>query len=311
MWKINKIFKAATKLKRINIRKIDVLLPMVILLGVNFSIFLTWVIPPDFRLKYERHSSSGTDIWNRVYESYGACSAPKPNSEPYFYTVVFVTLMVPLIMALREAYKARKVQTEFGESWYIRFAFAFLIQMIFVGAPVTVSTYNSPPIFYGMCVLVIFTTTHVILALMFVPKIKALRELRRSEGRTGPISNHSESMEDDDDGLGASFIVEESFHGGPLEQLDDSSDNENSDDDHSTPDEETSENIEAIIVDLEEYRNTLVHKFRLLNSKTKQGETDEKALYKGLAEWHLQMERIVQAGMKTTAESVGSLRVRD
>ena len=85
-----------------------------------------------------------------------------------------------------QAYRARAVQVEFGESTYIALIILSLLQALFIGTPLLVMSSDNPSALYFIKAAVLFITSMAVLSLMFVPKLMHVR--RQSKG--GP-SNKS------------------------------------------------------------------------------------------------------------------------
>lgn len=106
-WRVNRLFHGKSSHSRVRVDKKDVLLPFVIVLTSNIAVLIAWtVLDP---LTYTRELGDGTDYWNRVISTYGACRSD--NVAPYLITLAFINLWL-IIIALWQAYNAKDIKSE-------------------------------------------------------------------------------------------------------------------------------------------------------------------------------------------------------
>lgn len=136
-------------------------------------------------LRFVRTLEDGTDPWNRSIGSYGHCestSGSAGDSIPYLVVIATVNFTA-LVVANYQAYRARNIRTEFNESSYIAMANASFLQAIFIGLPIIFLTRENPPAYFIVVSVVLFILSGAILVFIFVPKIIALKERRKHQGR--------------------------------------------------------------------------------------------------------------------------------
>ena len=122
-------------------------------------------------MQYVRKDAPGTDGWNRVIATYGQCESQN-SALPYVVVLAILNIGV-LLVANYQAYRARKIASEFSESQYIGISMAFLLQAAAVGAPVLLLVRDDPLAWYLTSCFMIFFVSFGILCLMFIPKIQA------------------------------------------------------------------------------------------------------------------------------------------
>uniref|UniRef100_A0A7S3KY73 G-protein coupled receptors family 3 profile domain-containing protein n=2 Tax=Amphora coffeiformis TaxID=265554 RepID=A0A7S3KY73_9STRA len=167
-WRINKLMNNNSNFRRVQVKEKDVLVPFFALLLANIIVLVPWTIVDP--LMYERNDFSGTDGWNRVIASYGACRSNNPTP---FLAALLVINMGVLIVANWQAYRARHLESEFAESKFIALTMASLFQASLLGLPTLFLVRDNPPAFYLLLVFLIFVLCMVILLLVFLPKILA------------------------------------------------------------------------------------------------------------------------------------------
>lgn len=192
-WRINKIFQNAENLQRVVIETKDVLAPFLVLLGSNLVLLLCWtLIDP---IEYERINAPGTDSWNRVVETYGTCHGDNDSRNVFYFIFGFICF-VSISMALYQAFKARNIELEYSESWYIGVSFAFMFQLLLVGLPVLMLTDDRPKVFYVVAVITVFLISSITSGLIFIPKMKALHDTYASKAASPALEPLKENEQD-------------------------------------------------------------------------------------------------------------------
>ena len=185
IWRVNKIVAAATSFRRIRIKERDVMVPFVIIFGLNLIILLLWTLIEPL---------TWTRILTSENESYGTCWANTSSNDDGAVAVkVFVGLLVAVngsavILANVQAYRARDISDDFSESKYIGIAMACILQIFLVGIPLLFLVHESPPAFFFIIVSIIFVIAMSMLLLIFVPKFIAANK-RFEEGSSAETSS--------------------------------------------------------------------------------------------------------------------------
>jgi len=165
-WRVNKLFRANMEHARIQVSEKDVLGPFVLLMTCNIIVLVCWtIIDP---LTYVREESVGTDYWNRVISSYGACRSD--NAVAYLVPLAVLNFAV-VAVACYQAHQARDVQAVFSEAKYITLTVTSLFQAFSTGIPVVVVVRDLPVSYYLVLTIMIFVLCMGILALIFLPKV--------------------------------------------------------------------------------------------------------------------------------------------
>lgn len=180
-WRIHQIFKNAKSFRRVQVTPRDVLMPYIVLMVVNVITLLCWTfISPS---KYVRLPLPGTDDWNRVISSYGACSSKHSGAYggalPYIIILLCVSGTV-LVIANIYAYRSRDIQTDYAESRYIAIIMSSILQVSLIGFPVAALVVTNPKAYFMILVSLIFIISMDILCFVFIPKIFAIRTYRQS-----------------------------------------------------------------------------------------------------------------------------------
>jgi gamma-aminobutyric acid type B receptor len=200
LWRINKIYQSAQSFQRIKVTERDVLTPLVLLLVANLVVLITWTIVSP--IEYTRKVNDGTDDWNRPISSYGTCFVD--DSKPYVITLSVLNIFV-LILANYQAFKARKIETEYSESKYIVAIMFSMLQACILGIPILILTANQPKVVYIVCVFIILIVSLATLSLLFIPKYNALQNHRKKQAdrkaRLGTTGNWRTKAESSDEGL--------------------------------------------------------------------------------------------------------------
>lgn len=193
--RINKIIESANSFRRVVVSPIDVMKPMVAFLAASSLVLSLWtaLAPPEWA-----RESVKFDVHGRAIESYGFCTY----RDSWGYLVALGVIFIgTLAFTVWQAWKARKISTEFAESDYIARALSLILNTFFIGVPVLVIANDEPIAFFFVTTGIIFVVSGALLSLIFLPKIfitHDIRSFRRSNvrSRTGYTqSNHGRTSE--------------------------------------------------------------------------------------------------------------------
>ena len=149
--------------------------PFFIVLALNFTVLIVWnVVEP---MQWERLPLDGDDVNDELHlveaDTYGACVGD--HALVYFSFLVACNLVVSLI-ALIQAYECRKVSTEYSESLWIFGALFCIVQVWLIGLPVLRLLDDNPKAYFCVKTGIAFFTSISTLLILFVPKMRYLRE---------------------------------------------------------------------------------------------------------------------------------------
>jgi hypothetical protein len=148
--------------RRLKVSERDVLLPFAVMFSCNLLLLILWnILDP---LYWDRITVTET-------ETYGTCNASGDSAWKAILIVLGLVNGLALVMANVEAYKARAITTEYGESKYIAIIMASILQVIIVGLPLLFLVDDNPTASYFIRSSIIFVICMSILLMMFVPKI--------------------------------------------------------------------------------------------------------------------------------------------
>ena len=155
----------------------QMLQPFAALLVCNWAILLAWTLWDP--LEYVRLEHEGTDYWNRVLSTYGACrSSRKHGALVYLVPLGTLNLAVLLLSGL-QAFRARHVASEFSEATYIALTIVSLCQAFMTGIPVIALVRDAPRAYFMMISLTVFLLCIAILGFIFVPKVILHQQYRQ------------------------------------------------------------------------------------------------------------------------------------
>ena len=149
--------------------------PFFIILALNVIVLTVWhVVEP---MQWERLPLDGEDVNDELHlveaDTYGACVGD--HALLYFSFLVACNLVVSLI-ALIQAYECRKVSTEYSESLWIFGALFCIVQVWLIGLPVLRLLDDNPKAYFCVKTGIAFCTSISTLLILFVPKMRYLRE---------------------------------------------------------------------------------------------------------------------------------------
>ena len=141
------------------------MLPFVVLFSLNVIFLLVWTLVDPMVWKRESLCGSG-DL-----SSYGYCDLGSGNTSVAMFVCVVVLNACALVLANYQAYKARSISTEYGESQYVAIIMMSILQIVIIGVPLMFLLVENPSASYFVRVGVIFVICMSTLLLLFVPKI--------------------------------------------------------------------------------------------------------------------------------------------
>jgi hypothetical protein len=153
----------------------DVLVPFFIVLALNVVVLIVWnVVEP---MQWERLPLDGDDVNDELHlgevDTYGACVGE--HALVYFSVLVACNLVLSLT-AVIQAYECRKVSTEYSESIWIGGALFCILQVWLIGLPVLRLLDDNPKAYFCVKTGIAFCTSTSTLLILFVPKMRYLRE---------------------------------------------------------------------------------------------------------------------------------------
>eukprot|EP00957_Ditylum_brightwellii_P164991 12561996-Ditylum_brightwellii.AAC.1 len=164
-------------MQRIKVTVKDVIVPFLILLGLNTIILTCWTaISP---LKWERVYTDARDDFDRELNSNGMCALNSNKDIAYAVLLLIINLAV-LLLANIQAYQARSIAVEYSESQYIAIINASILQAGIIGGPLLVIAGDDPTAFVLVAVGGIFVICMSILFLIFIPKMKYLKKWKET-----------------------------------------------------------------------------------------------------------------------------------
>jgi len=167
--RINLVFNAK-QFRRVTVKPIDVLVPMLVVLGANVVVLAVWTALAPLETKT---GVVATDAFDRAIEVYHYCDSD--GKLPYGISL-FVINIGALLLASYEAYRAKDIPLEYAESSYIFKATACILLVCFMGIPVMVIAYDNPSAVLFVFTGIIFVTSCCVLLFIFVPKIRINRK---------------------------------------------------------------------------------------------------------------------------------------
>lgn len=135
---------------------------------------MTWTLVSP--LTWSRTFKQATDEFGRPIDSFGSCS----NDNALAFVIVLLILNLGmLVLANWWAYQARNIETEYHESRYIAISMASVLQAWCMGIPILIVVWDNPQAKFFVGTGIVFVTSLAVLALIFLPKVWAIREDHR------------------------------------------------------------------------------------------------------------------------------------
>ena len=114
LWRINIVMKHAKGFKRVKVLPKDVIVPLVVLLGLNLLVLIVWsIIDP---LKWDLVTIMEDPIFKRPILVQGECSGQNRDA---FLGALLAINGIAIALTLWQAYLARNIRTDLSESKYV------------------------------------------------------------------------------------------------------------------------------------------------------------------------------------------------
>lgn len=168
------LLNCENQFRRIRVRPKDVVLPGIFVILSNTIVLTLWqLISP---LQYERiyDEEVSVDAFGRGNIAESGCVS-SGNSEVYFLLALFSINGTAITGANFQAFRARRIATEFSESKYIGISMAILFQALLIALPVFLFSVNTEAGYLAKSALMLVVGASI-LYLIFIPKIKFWRE---------------------------------------------------------------------------------------------------------------------------------------
>jgi hypothetical protein len=160
--RVNLVISNAMAFRSIKVSERDVMLPFAVLFTSNLILLTVWTIYDP--LIWVRVQTSPTD-------SYGTCSVQDDSSSwKVIVSILGILNGAALIASNVEAYKARKVDTDYGESSYIGLIMGSYLQIVLVGLPLYFLVQDNPTAKFFVSSSMVFLMSMSVLLLLFIPK---------------------------------------------------------------------------------------------------------------------------------------------
>lgn len=188
--RVNLVFRNVMNFRSVRVSEKDVMTPFAVVFTANLILLLVWTIVDP--LHWDRRVINAT-------ESYGTCAAD-PDSVAWKVILALLGVLngAALVGANVEAWKARNIQTEYGESSYIGLIMASMLQVVLVGVPLSFLVHENPTARFFVNSSMAFVICMSVLSLLFLPKVISIyshADNKSKEAKTSYVE-HSRSNED-------------------------------------------------------------------------------------------------------------------
>jgi 7 transmembrane sweet-taste receptor of 3 GCPR len=165
IWKIQMIYKAGERFRRIKVGFKDILPYASVLMIVVLGILVSWqaVDPFIWTRTVQLEDSDGLAL-----ESYGECSSDEGWS---FLVSLLCFQLVYLMYALVLCWQTKDIPTDFAESNYVSLCVMCIFQVSILAIPIAAMVRDDSTAFYFVRACAVFLQNFTVLCLMFIPKM--------------------------------------------------------------------------------------------------------------------------------------------
>lgn len=123
------VFSASRAMRNVVVKEKDVIMPFVVLLTISGSLLVAWsIVDPLVWVRTEP---------NELNESQGYCQS-LGSSYIIFLALIVVVNFLALVLASVQAFRARDINADFSESFYIGMTIISLLQALVLGVPIMI-----------------------------------------------------------------------------------------------------------------------------------------------------------------------------
>jgi len=177
--RINLVVSNAMRFRSVKISEKDMMSYISVLFSINLLLIMIWnIVDP---LVWKRSQISPT-------ESFGYCTVADRDNVAWKVIVVLLGILNGgvLISANVEAFKARKIDTEYGESVYIGLIMLFFLQITLVGVPLFFIIQDNLVARFFLTTSMVSIMAMSVLLLIFIPKFIIYRRRLKEKENTDP-----------------------------------------------------------------------------------------------------------------------------
>lgn len=189
---VNMVFQNAVNNRRVQVSMKDFIVPLLLLTLMNCSVLLVWTMVDPACWKREDISDS---------KSIGKCQYNTGNvSSKVCVSLLAITNGLTLLYTNYQAYKARHMASEYGESQQIAMAMGSILQIVIVSVPLLYIVEDNVKATYFLRASIVFVACQSILWFMFLPKILAWA--RGVTAADTPVTNRWKTPDRNGDAVG-------------------------------------------------------------------------------------------------------------
>jgi hypothetical protein len=188
-WRINKVMLGGNTLRRSIFRAQDVLLPLALFLSLNVAILTTWTAAAPLTWEEQLYKNGEPGPYR------GTCYQSDPTRPMFEAKIAFASVLVAinvvtLILTNYQFWLARRLPSDFNETYYMGITNVVLFECAFVGVPILVAFRDNNTIFVLVRCAVASLSCMGILLPQFLPKLNNAQRnasVRLSISRTPTI----------------------------------------------------------------------------------------------------------------------------
>ena len=132
-WRVLRVFESAHSFRRVSIRPVDVMWPLVTLMSIDITILTIWTIVSPLRW---HRVPIARDVFGRVSDSYGTCYDPDSTTELIPLIFLLIINFGALLVTNYQGFKARGLPSEYKESSFVITTNIILLEAFLLAFPI-------------------------------------------------------------------------------------------------------------------------------------------------------------------------------
>ena len=165
IWKVQMIYKAGERFRRIQVTLWDILPYALVMLTIVLALLIAWQAVDPFVWMREVKLE---DYDGMALESFGECTSDKGW---YFWLALLCFQLAYLSYAMFLCWRTKEIPGDFAESNYVSLCVICIFQVSVLAIPITVMVRGDTDTYYFVRAGAVFLQNFTVLGLMFAPKM--------------------------------------------------------------------------------------------------------------------------------------------
>jgi 7 transmembrane sweet-taste receptor of 3 GCPR/Receptor family ligand binding region len=181
-WRLNRMVRSAQSFRRVKISSLDVTLPFLVMLAVNFALLLAWTLTAPLSWVSQGSGSGGVDKYLRPKETYDACGPSGSREQLWWFLIPILGInTIAFGITVYQCYQARHLSSDFSEAASLFSSMGCVLETLIVGAPLLFVASENPSAQLLIQSMLLCIVCLGILVPVFMPKYRRRSVIEQEE----------------------------------------------------------------------------------------------------------------------------------